>query len=109
MPAANVSYPRTREMTIDEMLLENRVIFLVGEINHVSATGVVMRMLSSYSNCASAMSEFCFSSIATRTRPAMIAKLPTMLGQLSLLPENTLSSRNAFRQFSEAARCPQLE
>lgn len=36
---------RYREMTIDELLLENRVIFLVGEINHISATGVIMRML----------------------------------------------------------------
>jgi len=36
---------RYREMTIDEMLLENRVIFLVGEINHASATGVIMRLL----------------------------------------------------------------
>lgn len=36
---------RYREMTIDELLLENRVIFLVGEINHASATGVIMRML----------------------------------------------------------------
>ena len=38
-------YTRYREMTIDELLLENRVIFLVGEINHVSATGVIMRLL----------------------------------------------------------------
>ena len=36
---------RYREMTIDEMLLENRVVFLVGEINHASATGVIMRLL----------------------------------------------------------------
>ena len=36
---------RYREMTIDEMLLENRVIFLVGEINHATATGVIMRLL----------------------------------------------------------------
>ena len=36
---------RYREMTIDEMLLENRVIFLVGEINHATAMGVVMRLL----------------------------------------------------------------
>ena len=36
---------RYREMTIDELLLENRVIFLVGEINHSSAMGVVMRLL----------------------------------------------------------------
>jgi len=36
---------RYREMTIDEMLLENRIIFLVGEINHASAMGVVMRLL----------------------------------------------------------------
>lgn len=42
---ASPPYQRYREMTIDEMLLENRVIFLVGEINHVSATGVLMRML----------------------------------------------------------------
>lgn len=38
-------YQRYREMTIDELLLENRVIFLVGEINHASATGVIMRLL----------------------------------------------------------------
>lgn len=36
---------RYREMTIDELLLENRVIFLVGEINHATAMGVVMRLL----------------------------------------------------------------
>jgi len=36
---------RWREMTIDELLLENRIIFLVGEINYASATGVIMRML----------------------------------------------------------------
>jgi ATP-dependent Clp protease protease subunit len=41
----NAPYQRYREMTIDELLLENRVIFLVGEINHVSATGVIMRLL----------------------------------------------------------------
>jgi ATP-dependent Clp protease protease subunit len=32
-------------MTLEEMLLENRVIFLVGEINHVSAARVYMQML----------------------------------------------------------------
>lgn len=42
---ANSPYQRYREMTIDDMLLENRVIFLVGEINHASATGVIMRLL----------------------------------------------------------------
>ncbi len=45
MPAANVSYQRTREMTIDELLLENRIVFLVGEINHASASRVMMQML----------------------------------------------------------------
>jgi ATP-dependent Clp protease protease subunit len=44
-PRLNAPYQRYREMTIDELLLENRVIFLVGEINHVSATGVIMRLL----------------------------------------------------------------
>ena len=38
-------YQRYREMTIDEMLLENRTIFLVGEINYGTATGVIMRLL----------------------------------------------------------------
>src|SRR6201992_4397875 len=36
---------RYREMTLEEMLLENRVLFLVGEINHVSASRVIMQML----------------------------------------------------------------
>lgn len=38
-------YNRYREMTLEEMLLENRVIFMVGEINHVSAARVYMQML----------------------------------------------------------------
>ncbi|MFW6059472.1 MAG: ClpP family protease [Phycisphaeraceae bacterium] len=38
-------YQRYREMTIDELLLENRIIFLVGEINHQTATAVIMRLL----------------------------------------------------------------
>ena len=42
---ASTSYQRTREMTIDELLLENRVVFLIGEINHASAARVMMQML----------------------------------------------------------------
>jgi ATP-dependent Clp protease protease subunit len=38
-------YQRYREMTVDQMLLENRVIFLVGEINHVSSYNIIMRLL----------------------------------------------------------------
>src|SRR5580658_7885097 len=43
--AAGSGYNRYREMTLEEMLLENRVVFLVGEINHVSAARVIMQML----------------------------------------------------------------
>ena len=42
---ASVNYQRTREMTIDELMLENRVVFLIGEINHTSAARVMMQML----------------------------------------------------------------
>jgi ATP-dependent Clp protease protease subunit len=45
MPAASVTYQRTREMTIDELLLENRIVFLIGEINQGSAARVMMQML----------------------------------------------------------------
>ncbi|MBL9001865.1 MAG: ATP-dependent Clp protease proteolytic subunit [Phycisphaerae bacterium] len=45
MPAAGVVYQRTREMTIDELLLENRIVFLIGEINQGSAARVMMQML----------------------------------------------------------------
>src|SRR5271169_829615 len=38
-------YNRYREMTLEEMLLENRVLFLVGEINHISASRIIMQML----------------------------------------------------------------
>lgn len=44
-PLAAIQYQRTREMTIDEIMLENRVVFLVGEINHISAARVMMQML----------------------------------------------------------------
>ena len=43
--AASVTYQRTREMTIDELLLENRIVFLIGEINQGSAARVMMQML----------------------------------------------------------------
>ena len=45
MPAANVNYQRTREMTIEELLLEHRIVFLIGEINWASASRVMMQML----------------------------------------------------------------
>ena len=46
MPAASsVNYQRTREMSIDELLLENRIVFLIGEINQSSAARVMMQML----------------------------------------------------------------
>lgn len=44
-PYSATPYQRYREMTIDELLLENRVIFLVGEIHSGSANHVVMRLL----------------------------------------------------------------
>ena len=45
MPPMAPGMQRYREMTIDELLLENRVIFLIGEIHHGSATAIIMRML----------------------------------------------------------------
>lgn len=48
MPAAPMQaggYSRYREMTLEELLLENRIIFLIGEINHASAARVYMQML----------------------------------------------------------------
>jgi ATP-dependent Clp protease protease subunit len=45
-PTTNsTSYQRTREMTIDELLLENRIVFLIGEISYASAARVMMQML----------------------------------------------------------------
>jgi ATP-dependent Clp protease protease subunit len=44
-PGGGGPYNRYREMTLEELLLENRVVFLVGEINHVSASRCVMQML----------------------------------------------------------------
>ncbi len=44
-PMAATQYQRTREMTLDELMLENRVVFLIGEINYASAARVMMQML----------------------------------------------------------------
>lgn len=41
----SITYQRTREMTIDELLLENRVVFLIGEINQASSARLMMQML----------------------------------------------------------------
>ena len=40
-----LNYQRTREMTLDELMLENRVIFLIGEINQASSARIMMQML----------------------------------------------------------------
>ena len=38
-------YQRTREMTLSDMLLENRIVFMVGEISYGMATEVIMKLL----------------------------------------------------------------
>lgn len=38
-------YQRMREMTLDDMLLDNRIIFMIGEINYRMATEVIMKLL----------------------------------------------------------------
>lgn len=38
-------YQRTREMTLVDLLLENRILFMVGEINYLMATEVIMKLL----------------------------------------------------------------
>ncbi len=38
-------YQRTREMTLDDMLLDNRIIFLIGEISYGRAAEVIMKLL----------------------------------------------------------------
>jgi ATP-dependent Clp protease protease subunit len=38
-------YQRTREMTLGDLLLENRILFMVGEINYAMATEVIMKLL----------------------------------------------------------------
>lgn len=39
------SYHRTREMTLSDMLLENRILFMVGEINYGMSMEVIMKLL----------------------------------------------------------------
>ena len=38
-------YQRYRQMSIDDMLLENRIIFLIGEISYGKAAEVIMKLL----------------------------------------------------------------
>jgi ATP-dependent Clp protease protease subunit len=38
-------YQRYRQMSRDDMLLENRIVFLIGEINYARAAEVIMKML----------------------------------------------------------------
>lgn len=39
------SYQRIREMSLDDMLLDNRILFMIGEINYRMATEVIMKLL----------------------------------------------------------------
>jgi ATP-dependent Clp protease, protease subunit len=39
------SYQRTRELTLDDMLLENRVVFMIGEISYRMSTEVIMKLI----------------------------------------------------------------
>lgn len=38
-------YQRYRQMSLDDMLLENRIVFLIGEINYETAARIIMKML----------------------------------------------------------------
>ena len=42
---AHRDYQRQRQMTLDDLLLENRIIFLPGEINDLRANALVMQLL----------------------------------------------------------------
>ena len=42
---ASRDYQRQRHLTLDDLLLENRIIFLPGEINDTRANGLVMQLL----------------------------------------------------------------
>ncbi|MHC4288517.1 MAG: ClpP family protease [Planctomycetota bacterium] len=44
-PRLQQGYQRMREMTLDDLLLENRIVFMIGEINYRMATEVIMKML----------------------------------------------------------------
>jgi len=41
----NDQYQRYRQMSLDDMLLDNRIVFLIGEISYVRAAEVIMKML----------------------------------------------------------------
>jgi ATP-dependent Clp protease protease subunit len=45
MEIRSYPYQRTREMTLDDMLLDNRIVFLIGEINYARAAEVIMKLL----------------------------------------------------------------
>ena len=38
-------YQRYRQMSLDDMLLENRIVFLIGEISYQRAAEVIMKIL----------------------------------------------------------------
>jgi ATP-dependent Clp protease protease subunit len=38
-------YQRYRQMSLDDMLLENRIVFLIGDINYARAAEVIMKLL----------------------------------------------------------------
>jgi ATP-dependent Clp protease protease subunit len=41
----HAQYQRYRQMSLDDMLLENRIVFLIGDINYGRAAEVIMKML----------------------------------------------------------------
>jgi len=45
MQVRSYPYQRTREMTLDDMLLDNRIVFLIGEINYARAAEIIMKLL----------------------------------------------------------------
>ena len=42
---AGGAYQRYRQMSLDDMLLDNRIVFLIGEISYARAAEVIMKML----------------------------------------------------------------
>jgi ATP-dependent Clp protease protease subunit len=44
-PGGSSPYQRFRQMTLDELLLDNRIVFLIGEISYARAAEVIMKML----------------------------------------------------------------
>ena len=92
------SYQRQRQLTLGDLLLENRIVFLQGEIHYANANDVVMKLLYLQSENRPKDIHFYLNSPGGSVTATLAISLLAIAATVSLLVGDTVTNRRRVAQ-----------